>query len=395
MGLSHLAHLLCLGLALAASGLAGAQTTTAGDAARGRALYHTVIVPGQPSCANGACHGPSPALRQNRIHLGSTADDVDYAIRRVYSMGFLIGTLGRRALADLATYIADAEREDERRDADIRPAALDHGAVALGDAVGGSAAFAVRNTGAQRVTVRALAIEGEGFSVAGTTCTSGLQLTPGAACKITLRFLPARVGASSGSLRVAFDAPVGERRATITAQGVARGTTVGARMVEFMHAGLAYYFQTARPDEQAALDALADFERTGASYPVAEDSRADTVPLSRFYFDRIARFGQRGSHFYTASDDEKSLLRALNPGNAATPRLPVDEGPAARVRLPLVADDGGRSCPTGWTPVLRLFRGAAYPDDANHRFTTDPVLYAQAVAEDWAPEGIAYCVPTP
>jgi hypothetical protein len=371
---------------------AQAGTVAAPDASRGRSLYNAVIVPGQPSCANGACHGPSPTLRQNRIHLGTTVADLDYAIKRVYSMGFLNGTLGERALADLAAYIANAETEDERVAVEIRLGRVDVGAVRLSAPIGERFAVAIRNTGARPVTLSAIAVEGDGFFADGG-CDPGTRLLPGNACKLHVRFQPFRPGESVGRVRVSHGPPAASVEGHVVGRGVPADAPARPRMVEYVHAPLDYYFQIARAEEQRALDALADFERTGASHATLEPSDSDAVALVRFYFDRIARFGQRGSHFHSAAREEQALLRGLNPGNLALPRIPVDEGVVAWVRLPDLDATGQRTCPAPLRPVYRLFRGPRYPDDANHRFTGSTALYAQFVNEGWDGEGVAYCVP--
>jgi hypothetical protein len=43
--------------------------------------------------------------------------------------------------------------------------------------------------------------------------------------------------------------------------------------------------------------------------------------------------------------------------------------------------------------VYRLFRGAKFVDDANHRLTADKALYKQFVATGWDGEGVNFCVP--
>jgi hypothetical protein len=44
---------------------------------------------------------------------------------------------------------------------------------------------------------------------------------------------------------------------------------------------------------------------------------------------------------------------------------------------------------------LYLFRGSArFPDDPNHRFTTNAAVYNAFVAQGWDGEGVNFCVPT-
>jgi hypothetical protein len=117
--------------------------------------------------------------------------------------------------------------------------------------------------------------------------------------------------------------------------------------------------------------------------------------ISRFYFDKVAVNGSRGSHFYTLLDVDKAALTALNPTNGQTPRLPYNEGIDSWAFLPVIAGVGG-SCASGQMPVYRLFRNVPrFPDDPNHRFTSDVATYNAFVALGWDGEGVNFCVPLP
>ncbi len=165
-----------------------------------------------------------------------------------------------------------------------------------------------------------------------------------------------------------------------------------AAMIEFRHSELDYFFVTSRPDDVSLLDAALGWERTGRGFTVATTAANGAVALNRYYFDRAARSGVRGSHFYTALQTEKVSLAGLNPSNVPLPRLPFDEGTDSYVQAPLVEGIGG-ICAGEQSPVYRLFRGALnFPDNANHRFTTDTELYRQFQALGWDGEGVKFCV---
>ncbi len=166
-----------------------------------------------------------------------------------------------------------------------------------------------------------------------------------------------------------------------------------ARMIEYRHPSLDYYFITSRPAEIALLDATPPFVRTGQSFLVFTNSAIGAHPITRFYFDKVAVGGLRGSHFYTLVDAELLALVGLNPTNAPLPKLPVSEGVDSFAFLPLVEGIGG-SCAAGLTPVFRLFRGnARFPDNPNHRFTTSLAIFNDFVAQGWDGEGVKFCVP--
>ena len=165
-------------------------------------------------------------------------------------------------------------------------------------------------------------------------------------------------------------------------------------MVEYLYVPLNYFFITSRDSDKLLLDTVATFQRTGQSFPVLATQTGDAKAITRFYFDKVAVQGARGSHFYSLLDEEKTLLAALNPNNATTAGLPLDEGIDSWAFLPSVTGSGG-SCASGQRPVFRLFRGnTRFPDDANHRFTVSAAIYNEYVALGWDGEGVRFCVPS-
>ena len=166
-------------------------------------------------------------------------------------------------------------------------------------------------------------------------------------------------------------------------------------MAEYRHAPLDYYFITSRYPEKLLLKVIApDFHATGRSFTVNPTGfQAGAKSITRFYFDAVAKGGSRGSHFYTLVDGERATLIGLNPSNAEAPRLPYNEGVDSFAFAPAVEGVGG-SCAAAQTPVYRAFRGnARFPDDPNHRFTTDLALYNSLVAGGWDGEGVKMCAP--
>ena len=182
-------------------------------------------------------------------------------------------------------------------------------------------------------------------------------------------------------------------RATEVA-GLAIDTTVP--LAEFRHADLDYYFRTSRYQEKILLNTAPSFQATAElAIPVyASALQSGTRGIERYYFSQVARGGSRGSHFYTLVDAEKNALQGLNPSNADVPRLPQSEGIDSFAFLPVIEGVGG-TCAAGQSPVYRLFRGnARFPDDPNHRFTTNLTTYNIAVAAGWDGEGVKFCAVT-
>ena len=164
-------------------------------------------------------------------------------------------------------------------------------------------------------------------------------------------------------------------------------------VVEYLNAQLIYYFLTSRDNEKALLDTAPGWSRTGATFSMLAYPEPAASSNVRFYFDQIARGGSRGSHFYTVNPSDIATLQALNPSNAPTPKLPVNEGVDSYAFRP-TGTGAAATCAANTMPVYRLFRGNAhFPDDPNHRFTTSKAVYDQFVAAGWDGEGINFCAP--
>ena len=164
-------------------------------------------------------------------------------------------------------------------------------------------------------------------------------------------------------------------------------------ITEFYNPSFDYYFITSRASNVALLDTLPAWRRTGKTFNVYIAQELGTLGISRYYFDQIAVNKTRGSHFYTLVQSEKDVLASLNPTNTATPLLPYNEGIDSYAFAPLTEGIAG-SCLEGQLPVYRLFRGQArFPDNPNHRFTTDIAIYNSFVALGWDGEGVKFCVP--
>lgn len=190
-----------------------------------------------------------------------------------------------------------------------------------------------------------------------------------------------------------FFVATGGRGALIATVDTAVTVPTRVTMVEYYHAGFNYYFITSQDAEKAILDSATGWARTGVSYPMLAYPEPLVSGNVRFYFDRIARAGTRGSHVYTINPVEVAALSALNPANAATPRLPQNEGVDNFAYRPN-GSGVNATCGAGLLPVYRVFRGnIKFPDDPNHRFTPSLAVYNQFVGQGWDGEGVAFCVP--
>lgn len=189
-----------------------------------------------------------------------------------------------------------------------------------------------------------------------------------------------------------FFVATGGRGALIATVDPAAAITTQVTVTEYFHAQLNYYFMTSRASEKALLDAAPAWSKTGASFRMLANPEPAVSGNVRFYFDKIAKNGTRGSHFYTINATDIANLTALNPSNAATPQKPVNEGVDSYAYRP-TGSGVNATCPAATVPVYRLFRGAHFPDDPNHRFTTSLSVYNQFVAQGWDGEGVNFCAP--
>jgi hypothetical protein len=370
-----------------------AGQVAAQSAASGKAIYTSVLVAGQKSCASGTCHGPDPAQNQNAIKNGTTAAKITAAISSVPDMRFLAGVLTAARLADLAAYIANPSAANSLPVASLSATTLGFGSVDTGS-TSTAQSITVTNTGAATLQLSSIVFSSSEFVSAGGTCTATSSLAVAASCTVSVSFKPTVAGVRSGTLNIASNASSSASVVSLAGTGTLPSTVAATTlMIEYYLASVDYYFITSHLDDITALDKIAAWQRTGKSFKVYVAQQPNTQGINRYYFDQIAVKKTRGSHFYTLVQAEKTALAALNPINSQAPRLPYDEGVDSYAYLPVVEGVGG-SCAAGLVPVYRIYRGEPqFVDNGNHRFTTDTAIYNSFVALGWAGEGVKFCVP--
>jgi hypothetical protein len=168
------------------------------------------------------------------------------------------------------------------------------------------------------------------------------------------------------------------------------GKVASVALTEYYNAALDYYFLTGRAGDKAALNGFPTiWARTGNEIKLYADANIDTLPLERHYFDKVARGGSRGSHFFTALPSDQTLLTSLNPTNAPLVAKPLLEG----VEGYAIPKTAAGTCPAGTTPIYRAFKGAPrYVDDGNHRFSNTLAQHQDMVNRlGWTDDGVVFC----
>ena len=153
--------------------------------------------------------------------------------------------------------------------------------------------------------------------------------------------------------------------------------------VEYYNRTLDHYFLTHVAAEIATLDAgtqIKGWVRTGLSFKVWPAAMVGSSPVCRYYIPP----GKGDSHFYGRGSAECEATRAANP------TFINEDPPFFHVVLPVAG-----TCPAGTRNLHRAFSNRA---DANHRYTIEPTIRDQMVAQGWIAEGdgpnlVAMCVP--
>jgi hypothetical protein len=199
------------------------------DANVGKALYNTPLVSGQLSCGAGACHGPDPLARQNRIQNGDEPGGIGFAINTVTQMAFLRGQTTASQLIDIAAYIADPAAATGSPAAHLSSTALAFPTTNIGQ-FSAARQIIVTNSGTLPLVVGAVSTTDAEFTVS-TTCAT---LAVGANCAISTTFAPTKAGPRTASLQVVHNGAGGASSVALSGTGVGAPTvTLSATSIDF------------------------------------------------------------------------------------------------------------------------------------------------------------------
>ncbi len=165
---------------------------------------------------------------------------------------------------------------------------------------------------------------------------------------------------------------VGFSAATVSAQSVT--------VVEYYNKVLDAYFITGRAPEQAALDTVADFQRTGMSFQAvpAATAASSLTKICRFYIRSTTPF--TNSHFYGRQGVDCESIRAQNLAGFNW------EDYDFATAQPLSG-----ACAAGSISIYRGFRQGVNGKTSNHRYSASLENYNTATATGFVGEGVAFC----
>jgi hypothetical protein len=217
------------------------------------------------------------------------------------------------------------------------------------------------------------------FIVTGT-CAAGTIVSSGAACSLSVQFMPGAAGPRSAEIHV-YEPSVPEPYA-IALWGFG-GPSPAVDVIEYYNASLDHYFITWVPVEIAILDAgvqIKGWTRTGEQFRTYVTAGADRTPVCRFYIPPA----KGNSHFFGRGVAECDATGAHNPS------FVLEDSAFMQMFLP-----GAGLCAAGQVPIFRVFSNRT---DANHRYMTDRALRDHMVQLGWLAEGdgpdlVVMCAP--
>lgn len=153
-------------------------------------------------------------------------------------------------------------------------------------------------------------------------------------------------------------------------------------VVEYYNKTVAAYFLTGRATEQATLDGISDFQRTGMTFQAVTAASATSAQSAVCRY-RILVNASSGvnSHFYGLKSD-CDFIAAANLPNF------FNEGLDFAITQP-VAGVCPAQAPVGIYRSLRLGTAVSTP---NHRYTVSNASYQDMIKQGWTAEGLVFCV---
>jgi carboxyl-terminal processing protease len=154
-------------------------------------------------------------------------------------------------------------------------------------------------------------------------------------------------------------------------------------VVEYINVRANAFFLTGRANEQAVLDTVPDFKRTGMTFTArpATEAAGSFQPICRY---RIAVTPTFSSHFYGLPADCQLIAGLIANG---TLKNFFDEGLDFAVEAP-VSGNCSASSPVA---VRRALRTGTPVEAPNHRYTVSMADYQDQLVQGWNGENVVFC----
>jgi Abnormal spindle-like microcephaly-assoc'd, ASPM-SPD-2-Hydin len=253
-----------------------------------------------------------------------------------------------------------------------------------------SAAFdeTITNTGGSPLTVAsAVSSNPAEFAITNNTCTT---LAPGAACAVSVTFMPSTAGTRNATITVTSNDVASPMAVAASGIGYAGATPPTVAVIEYHNSTFDSYFITPVAAEIALLDAAAPpfqaWSRTGLSFNgyVNATAPVGSVGICRF---NDSDFAPNISHFYAPHG------LGCETTIASLPDFKLEDDKLFNAVLP----DANGGCAAGTIPVYRLFnnnQGGA----PNHRFVTSLTdrqsMLDKGFTAEGAGIGVGWCAPS-
>ena len=243
----------------------------------------------------------------------------------------------------------------------------------------------VTNSGTASVTVSSVTSNNSEFRVVGNTCAT---VAVSGTCAIDVNFRPEDVGTRGGTISIVSNGTGSPQGVSARGEGLAEsspppgGTTV--TIYEAFHAAFGHYFITANADEMGKITSnpLSGWAATGRSFKAYQSGGTGTAAVCRFF---TTAFAPKSSHFYAPRGAGCEPVFENKDWQFEADAFYVAE-----------ANDAG-ACPTGTQPIYRLYNNGQ-TGAPNHRYTNDPAVRSQMMAQGFVPEGkgaegVGFCAP--
>ena len=365
--MKHFAAIVALAAAAACAAPAFAQS--------GTTLYRN-------NCAGSGCHSNTPDARSRK---GESVDTIRSATKDG-GMVVVVQALSDATLESIAAYIRsfNAGGGPPVSGGKLTLAtSLPFGTQAIGTTSDAKRVTAT-NTGTAAVSVTSVTSTNSEFRVAATSCAGSVAI--GGTCTIDITFRPTDVGPRGGTISVVSNGTGSPQGIAVSGDGSATAPPAGATVAikEYFHAAFGHYFITANTDEISKIDAgvFVGWAATGRTFKAYQNGGAGTAAVCRFFTEA---FAPKSSHFYAPRGAGCEPVFENKDWQFEADAFYVAE-----------ASDAG-ACPAGTQPIYRLYNNGQ-TGAPNHRYTNDPAVRSQMIAQGFipegkGPEGVGFCAP--